>query len=385
MENLINWLNSNNVDTSKISIINQANNERGVVSRKSIQPNEFVFLIPKKLIITNKVADTIPEIKELDSLFTNKSPTELNIIKITIFIMYAEEYEDIMTDVDWTPYFDTLPISLNHIPIFWTKELDYLKGSYLFERVKERNRLFKEEFRLLKKNLPDFKIFKFYDYQLIRSLVSSRNFKLTINNDIVSGMVPFADMLNHSNTCQTRWSFNNTLQSYEMVAKKPINVGDEIMDSYGIKPMDNYFMFYGFVLPDSEVRVYIKNKYFQGYIKDDFDSKEFHSFLQTIRKKMYDSYDYRDRTSEIKVMKFIYKLLTQVKKKYPHTKNYYNKNKVKGSQNKKNAYTLIVGEINVLDNLLKKVYLIIKYLNGFQVTIENKDVKKYVVDNIIRQ
>ena len=48
-------------------------------------------------------------------------------------------------------------------------------------------------------------------------------------------------------------------------------------------------------------------------------------------------------------------------------------------------YTLIAGEINVLENLLKKVYLVIKYLNGFQVTIENKDVKKYVVDNIIRQ
>ena len=45
----------------------------------------------------------------------------------------------------------------------------------------------------------------------MRSLVSSRNFKLVINCDIVSAMVPFADMLNHSNTCQTRWSYNDQL------------------------------------------------------------------------------------------------------------------------------------------------------------------------------
>ena len=56
------------------------------------------------------------------------------------------------------------------------------------------------------------------------------------------------------------------LQSYQMVAKAPIRPGDEIMDSYGIKSMDSYFIYYGFILPDSDVRIYIKTRDFKGYI-----------------------------------------------------------------------------------------------------------------------
>ena len=63
-----------------------------------------------------------------------------------------------------------------------------------------------------------------------------------------------------------------------MLAKTNIFVGDEIMDSC-IKPMDNYFIFYGFVLPDSEVRLYLKFKDFKGYINSDINSSQFKSLL----------------------------------------------------------------------------------------------------------
>ena len=33
-------------------------------------------------------------------------------------MLFAEEFEGIMLNVDWTPYFDTLPETLDHIPIF---------------------------------------------------------------------------------------------------------------------------------------------------------------------------------------------------------------------------------------------------------------------------
>ena len=387
MEKLLIWLNNNNVNTNNLKIINQKNNERGVVSSQNIKQGEYVFLIPKHLIITNKTADMIPEIKEVNRYF-RKTPTEINIIKITVFMLYAEAYEDVMSDVDWTPYFDTIPETLDHIPTFWEDDLKYLKGSYLFKRVMERNKLMKEEFKILRKNLEDFREFSFYEYQRMRSLVSSRNFKLTINNDIVSAMVPLADMLNHSNTCQTTWSFNDRLQSYQMLAKASIKVGDEITDSYGVKPMDNYFMYYGFVLPDSEVRLFVEFENFNGYINSNINQSGFNSLLTYVRSKVtnnpYSNY-YKDRHSELKVMQIIYKLLDQMKKKYPHTKNYYLKHKQKGSQNKKNAYTIIAGELNIIEELLNKVSLIIKYLSGKKVKIEYDDVNKYILNNIIRQ
>ncbi len=388
MENLLSWLNQHKVNTDNLKIIDQPNNERGVVSAKHIKNDDFVFLIPKQLIITNRTADQLPEIKQLGEIFKNKTPTEKNIIKISVFMLFAEAYEGVMTNVDWTPYFDTLPETLDHIPTFWDEELNYLKGSYLFERVMERNNLIHEEYKILKKTLLDFKEFSFYEYQRMRSIVSSRNFKLVINKDIVSGMVPFADMLNHSNTCQTHWSFNDKLQSYQMVAKAPIRPGDEIMDSYGIKPMDSYFMYYGFVLPDSEVRVYIKTNDFNSYVTSNINSTQFNSLLTYIRSKILDGNyitKYQDRHSELEVMQQIYKLLEQMKKKYPHTKNYYIKHKTKGSQNKKNAYTILAGELEIIEELMNKVTIIMKYLKGQNVNLEYNDVEKYISDNVIRQ
>ena len=84
-------------------------------------------------------------------------------------------------------------------------------------------------------------------------------------------------------------------------------------------------------------------------------------------------------------MQFVYELLNEMKKKYPHTKNYYLKHKEKGSQNKKNAYTIMAGELKIIEELLNKVSLIIKYLSGKKVKIEYEDVNKYILNNIIRQ
>ena len=388
MEKLLGWLKQNNVNIDNLKIINQQNKERGVVSAKNITQGDFVFLIPHNLIITNKTADSIPEIRDLNNTFSDKSETELNIIKITIFMLFAEEFDGIMQDVDWTPYFDTLPETLEHIPIFWDEELDFLKGSYLVERIRERKRFIREEYRILKRVVPDFDQFNLYEYQRMRSLVSSRNFKLNMHNEVVSAMVPFADMLNHSNTCQTRWSYNNELKSYQMVAKTNISVGDEIMDSYGIKPMDNYFIFYGFVLPDSEVRLYLKFKDFKGYITSDINSSQFKSLLNFFRNKQTKNYytnHYQNKNNEIICFEQIFKLLKQVKKKYPHTKRYYDNHKNTNNQNKKNAYTIISGELNLIDTLLEKIMIIIKYLNNRKVSLKYSDVEKYILENIIRQ
>lgn len=386
MENLIIWLNKHNVNTNNLKIVDLPNNERGVVSAKHIKNGEYVFLIPKHLIITNKTAQQIPEINDLNKVFSQKNQTEKNIIQIAVYMLFAEAYEDVMDKVDWTPYFDTLPETLDHIPIFWEKELNYLKGSFLFERVKERNKIIYEEFKILKNKIPDFEEFSFYEYQRMRSIVSSRNFKLTIDNDVVSAMVPFADMLNHSNTCQTKWSFNNKLQSYEMVAKSLIKPGDEIMDSYGIKTMDSYFMFYGFVLPDSEARVYIKTNDFSGYVINDINDISFQRLLNSYKRKLgLDSCKFKKMECEFKIMQYILKLLIHIKKKYPHTKNYYNKNKTKGSQNKKNAYTLLAAELNIIESLIEKVSIIIKYLSRKEVDFKYKDVESYIVEHFIRQ
>ena len=149
MENLLSWLKGNKVNVENLKIVDQKNRERGIVSAKSIKRGANVFLIPKHLLITNRTAEQLPEIKFLDNHFKHKSETEQNIIKISVFMLFAEEYEGVMQNVIWTTYFETLPEVLDHIPIFWNKDLEHIRGSYLYKRVVERNCIIREEYRLI--------------------------------------------------------------------------------------------------------------------------------------------------------------------------------------------------------------------------------------------
>ena len=45
----------------------------------------------------------------------------------------------------------------------------------------------------------------------------------------------------------------------------------------------------------------------------------------------------------------------------------------------------MAGELKIIEELLNKVSLIIKYLSGKKVKIEYEDVNKYILNNIIRQ
>ena len=64
MEKLLIWLNNNNVNTNNLKIINQKNNERGVVSSQNIKKTEYVFIKKvEHLIITNKTLDIITLLK----------------------------------------------------------------------------------------------------------------------------------------------------------------------------------------------------------------------------------------------------------------------------------------------------------------------------------
>jgi len=388
MKKFVNWLENNGVDTDNLNIIDQKNKERGILSNKEIKSGNHVFLIPNKLLITNRTAEKFPEIKNLHKIFRDKSETELNIIMIAVFMLYAEAYESIMKDVNWTPYFDILPETLDHIPLFWDKELEYLKGSYLYDKIKDRVKMIKQEYKTIKKEISNFKLFNFYEYLRMRSIVSSRNFKLNIHGDVVSAMVPFADMLNHSPTCQTRWSFNDNLDSYQMVAKKDIQKGVEITDSYGIKPLDNYFLYYGFLLPDTEVRLFIEVEEFEGFITDNINDNRFNRFLNYVRRQVIqnDNYNsgFKDIQTEITTLKAILDLLQQIKKGFPHTKKYYDRYKNSKNQNKSNAYTYISQELKVIETLIEKMQILIKYLSGKKVNPKYNDIKNYILNNIER-
>ena len=366
MKDFINWLTKHNVNLSNIKIIGRENNERGVISKKKINAGDFVFLIPKHLIITNITADKVKEARMVNSLFKNKHYTEINIIKIAVFMLYVESFDDIKLDVNWRPYFNILPENQEHIPIFWENELNYFEGSLLLDRIQNRIKMIEDEYEILKQNIPDFEMFSLYEYKYMRSIVSSRNFKLIINGTTVSAMVPLADMLNHSNKCPTKWSFNDKLNSYQMVTHSNIAKGIEITDSYGMKPMDNYFIYYGFVLPESKSRVEININNFKGYLTMKIDSVETKEVLNYFRNTTSNNFvaRFNNKEMDVKAFKKLLNFLNELKSLYPHSKKFYESYKKIKNQNKKNAYTLMFNELDIIDTLSEKFKILLDVFNN---------------------
>ena len=385
MEKFINWLEINGVNMENIELMEIEDNERSVVTRKNLKYGEDFFLIPKKLLImsTNIEKNKIGQI--ILNLFSNSTTLTKNIINITIFILlsmkgyYGEE-------TFWDPYYDILPKNVKHIPIFWTiKELKFLKGSPLLLDIRDKVKSTKKEYLKLKKNeevpIKEYNI-TFNDYKKIRSLVSSRNFNLSIDGKQSTTLVPLADMLNHNSNADTNWSYNNKLNSYQMTMKNSVKRGNDVSDSYGRKTNDKYFLYYGFLLNDAEVKLKVKIKNFSGNLNKNFNSIEMENLLNHLRRKYIEqeqkyTYGFVDVYNEKKVMRELKRILTVMKKKYPKNLSFYKQNMKKGKRNKKNAYTFVYMELQIIEDYIKKINLILNYLHGKKSKINHKDVNEY--------
>jgi len=273
---------------------------------------------------------------------------------------------------------------LLHIPTFWKKnELSYLKGSHILHEIKSRLVQTKREYKLLKENFIDFNIFSFYEYQRVRSLVSSRNFRLYIDGKTSTTLVPLADMLNHSLDAKTTWTYNNSKNGYEMTLKRDVRSGEEITDSYGRKDNHKYFLYYGFVMDEAPTKIYVKTRSFSSYLNDDFESTEMKNLLNYLRRLFLEPeqkfrYGFIDLYNEKKTIKELNKIMKRKKKSIPRTLGYYKKYKNSGSLNRRNAYKLIYMELSIIESYIKKTEIIMKYLRGNKVKHNYEDVKRYL-------
>jgi hypothetical protein len=79
-------------------------------------------------------------------------------------------------------------------------------------------------------------------------LVGSRIFGYIKFGIETSGMVPYIDLINHSEIPNTIWYFDDTLDSFILMSTKYIPKGEEICDNYGIKNNIELLLYYGFTL-----------------------------------------------------------------------------------------------------------------------------------------
>jgi histone-lysine N-methyltransferase SETD3 len=74
---------------------------------------------------------------------------------------------------------------------------------------------------------------------------------------VFEGLVPYADMLNHKKgkegeLTDTKWTFDDKLNSFTIVSQRVVQRGEEVYDSYGRKCNSRFFVNYGFSLDENE-------------------------------------------------------------------------------------------------------------------------------------
>ena len=336
MRRFTTWLKKNGVRDNAAKIVKIENNERSVVAKKNLQKGDNFILIPKKLLIYSSKIQKTKRGQYVNKLFQNYGSFLCKVVNITVYMLFEERKGK---NSFWYPYLAILPENLNHIPIFWKHDLKYLKGSDILSDIKFKRNQLKDEHRIIKNSKLSLNDLTLEDYMRMRSLVSSRNFSLYIDGEENSVMVPLADMLNHSNVADTHWTYNNNLECYQMTATKPIKIGQEISDSYGLKNNDVYFLHYGFLLPNAPLGVYV------GHIQIT-NNMTYYKTLCVLRSIS------QNRKSAIRKLKG---RINRKINKYPKDIHFYKRNKNTGSQNKKNAYSLIYMELSILENFLKSL------------------------------
>lgn len=231
--NFLNWF-SNNNGKSLLSIHKHNLYGRETKSRINIKKDSTILEIPPELLITT---EQFNEFNIKDFVTSNN--------KLTFLLLYFKKHNK------FKEYISILPTEFITIPITWDSlQLDIIKNTSLYDitinKIKTTNDDFKNLYNLTSHILP----FSKKEYLWARLCVNSRNFGITKNNKSINCLAPFADMLNHSFSQNTKWSYDNKINKFVVRALQDIPINTIVTDTYGYRDAKTYLLWYGFFPKD---------------------------------------------------------------------------------------------------------------------------------------
>jgi len=247
---------------------------RGLYSIKDIKKGTIIMQIPCKYLIELSTVS-----KSITYNFDNTNST------IAAYLLL----ESVNQKSKWNKYLDTFPKELSEYIHFYKKDKtcllknssimckdsinikDIIKeitndGNIFYELLKNKNELPKDYLEI-KDFIELFIKFRIY--------VDSRIFGYTKYHKDESALVPYADLLNHSNKSNTYWYFDDTKKSFIVQATEDIPKNTEIFDSYGSKTNIQLIIYYGFSIknnPYSKLSFSYKNNLIELNKKSDLES-----------------------------------------------------------------------------------------------------------------
>jgi len=226
---------------------------RGIISKKHIKKGDIILEIPEKYLVEySKIAKKMR--------LSEKKVNNKNSLMATHLLL-----ESINPKSKWHPYFDTMPQKLDEYIYFYDKKKLKLlnetsimcQETYNFKKHMENiNEDCKTIYEFLKQHgkLP-LQYSKYSDFFKLfirfRILVCSRIFGYEKYGKDELGMVPYADLFNHSDKPNTTWFFDDAKKAFIVMATLDIPKNREIYDSYGNKTNVELVMYYGFSIKNN--------------------------------------------------------------------------------------------------------------------------------------
>lgn len=221
---------------------------RGIHAKHHIPPHTVCMSIPRRCLITVEMGQATPIGREiLNADLDLDAPKH---IFLMIYILWDRKVNGHKSF--FHPYYEILPKTLRNMPIFWTtQELGYLEGSYLLHQIDDRNQAIADDYNAICQVAPLAELCTLDEFKWARMCVCSRNFGLQIDGQRTSAMVPHADMLNHYRPRETKWTFDESTQSFTITSLQHIPAGAQVYDSYGQKCNHRFLLNYGFAVEDN--------------------------------------------------------------------------------------------------------------------------------------
>jgi len=251
---LVEWLVEGGARFPKLLLEEYSLGHRGihVAAGTRIQEGEEVLEIPLRFLITAKAAmDSAIGVEIANSSFKPVSCYPF----IACFILQEKlfNYETSF----WRPWLDVIP-SMEEcavtLPVCFSEEdLEFLKGTEAYRlAVQRRKRNLKEFEELCEAVEAVRKHFSYEQYVWARCITTTRSYGVLIGDTFTSVIVPFGDMFNHTCERETRWSFDNSSQTFVISALKDFESLDPVHVYYGNKNNGRFMAHYGFCIPDNE-------------------------------------------------------------------------------------------------------------------------------------
>ena len=199
------------------------------------------------------------------------------------------------------PYYDYLPkLNISDFVFSFTpEEIQIFEGTGITEGIHVYNHFVSKALEPVEQKLKNFAEKNNIGYENILEefktnfiMVGTRNFGRPDSIFDVNTMVPYLDLINHSDKNNTYWFYDESKGRYVLTAIRDIEKNEEITDSYGHYMNSRLYETYGFVIPGN---IYHDNVYVKingesvtlnvEFLKSKIDSMYEKLFMECLRQE----------------------------------------------------------------------------------------------------